>query len=59
MRGGGISASVLARRLAELVEAGVIEQDAGRHYVLSAGGRALADILALLDHWVPGNAPEG
>lgn len=47
----GISASVLARRLTELVAAGVIEQNAERHYALSADGRALTRILELLERW--------
>lgn len=50
-RGGGISASVLSRRLAELVEAGVLEQDAGRRYAVSSEGRALSGILAQLEGW--------
>lgn len=50
-RGGGISASVLARRLAELSAAQVIEQNANRDYALSAEGRALTRILGQLERW--------
>lgn len=50
-RGGGISASVLARRLAELVAAGVLEQDSEHHYLLTGDGRALVRILTELQHW--------
>lgn len=56
-RGGGISASVLARRLTELVDAGVLEQDAERRYVLSAGGSALTRILAQLERWAARDVP--
>lgn len=58
-RGGGISASVLARRLAELVDAGVLEQDAERRYALSADGRALMRILAQLERWAARDARGG
>lgn len=47
----GISASVLARRLAELVAAGVLEQDTERHYALSTDGRALTQLLGQLERW--------
>lgn len=50
-RGGGISASVLARRLADLVTAGVLEQNTERHYALSTDGRALVRILTELERW--------
>lgn len=50
-RGGGISASVLARRLDELVAGGVLAQDAERRYALSAEGRVLARILTQLERW--------
>lgn len=58
-RGGGISASVLARRLSELVAAGVLEQDAERHYALSADGHALTHILMQLERWAARDAPAG
>lgn len=50
-RGGSISASVLSRRLSELVEAGVLEQDARKRYEISPEGRALARILEQLEGW--------
>jgi DNA-binding HxlR family transcriptional regulator len=46
----GMSASVLAERLAELREAGIIELDRGG-YRLTPGGEELADTLAQLDAW--------
>lgn len=55
-RGGGISASVLARRLAELVSAGVLEQDPEQRYVLTATGRALTQILRELERWAARDA---
>lgn len=51
-RGGGISSSVLARRLAELAEAGILAQDEGRRQcTISSQGRALARSLAQLEGW--------
>jgi DNA-binding HxlR family transcriptional regulator len=47
----GISPSVLSARLAELVEAGIVEQDAGRRYRLSGRGRELAKVLYDLNRW--------
>jgi DNA-binding HxlR family transcriptional regulator len=47
----GISPSVLSARLAELVEAGVLERDAVRRYRLSGRGRELARILYELNRW--------
>jgi DNA-binding HxlR family transcriptional regulator len=47
----GISPSVLSGRLGELVDAGVIERDAGGRYRLSGRGRELARILYELNRW--------
>jgi DNA-binding HxlR family transcriptional regulator len=47
----GISPSVLSARLGELVDAGVLERDAGRRYRLSGRGRELARILYELNRW--------
>jgi DNA-binding HxlR family transcriptional regulator len=57
----GISPSVLSARLGELVDAGVLERDAGRRYRLSGRGRELARILYDLNRWAeqPGVSSEG
>ena len=47
----GISPSVLSARLGELVDAGVLERDAGRLYRLSGQGRELARIRDELNRW--------
>jgi len=47
----GISPSVLSARLGELVEAGILEQDARRRYRLAGRGRELARILYELNRW--------
>ena len=47
----GISPSVLSARLADLVDADVIERDGGRRYRLSGRGRELARILYELNRW--------
>jgi DNA-binding HxlR family transcriptional regulator len=47
----GISPSVLSARLAELVEADVVEKDTGRRYRLSGRGRELARVLYELNRW--------
>jgi DNA-binding HxlR family transcriptional regulator len=47
----GISPSVLSARLAELVEAGVVERDGSRRYRLSGRGRDLARVLYELNRW--------
>jgi DNA-binding HxlR family transcriptional regulator len=47
----GISPSVLSLRLRELVEADILERDAGRRYRLSGRGRELARILYELNRW--------
>ncbi len=64
----GISKNILTRRLAHLVEHGVLERvDAGRHgqryeYVLSAKGRDLFTVITALrqwgDRWVYGEGNE-
>jgi DNA-binding HxlR family transcriptional regulator len=47
----GISPSVLSARLQELLAAGVLERDGGRHYRLSGRGRELARVLYELNRW--------
>jgi DNA-binding HxlR family transcriptional regulator len=47
----GISPSVLSARIGELVDADVLERDAGRRYRLSGRGRELARILYELNRW--------
>jgi DNA-binding HxlR family transcriptional regulator len=47
----GISPSVLAARLRQLDEAGVVEQGSGRRYRLSGRGRELARILYEINRW--------
>jgi len=46
-----ISPSVLATRLGELGEAGVVERDGLRRYRLTGRGRELARILYELNRW--------
>lgn len=50
-RCGGMSSSVLAQRLAELGEAGVVTSSNGTGYVLTGEGRTLLHALAPLDSW--------
>jgi DNA-binding HxlR family transcriptional regulator len=47
----GISPSVLSARLAELVDARVVEREPGRRYRLSGNGRELARILYDVNRW--------
>lgn len=47
----GLSPSVLNARLAELREAGIVEQRAGEGYALSAEGERLLAALAPLQTW--------
>ena len=47
----GISPSVLATRLRELAETGVIERDPTRRYRLTGSGRELARLLYELNRW--------
>jgi DNA-binding HxlR family transcriptional regulator len=47
----GISPSVLATRLRELGEIGVVERDPTRRYRLSGRGRELARLLYELNRW--------
>jgi DNA-binding HxlR family transcriptional regulator len=47
----GISPSVLSARLAELLDARVVERDAGGRYRLSGRGRELARVLYELNRW--------
>ena len=46
-----VSPSVLSTRLEELVEAGVVERDGSRRYLLSGRGRELARVLYELNRW--------
>jgi len=52
-RCGGVSSSVLADRLRELGEAGIVRH-AGDGYVLTPAGRDLLERLAALDDWAAG-----
>ena len=47
----GMSPSVLSQRLAELVEAGIVEQGEGQQYGLSGQGEGLLRALAPLNEW--------
>jgi DNA-binding HxlR family transcriptional regulator len=47
----GVSPSVLADRLRELVDFEVLERDAARRYRLTGRGRELARILYELNRW--------
>ena len=49
-RCGGVSSSVLADRLAELREAGIVER-ADDGYRLSARGSELAEVVLLMARW--------
>jgi DNA-binding HxlR family transcriptional regulator len=55
----GISPSVLSARLAELVDAGVLERDPGRRYRLSGRGRELARLLYELNRWAEAQQQTG
>lgn len=50
-RCGGMSSSVLAQRLAELAEAGIVAGSDGTGYALTAEGRSLLEALGPLDRW--------
>ena len=50
-RCGGMSSSVLAQRLAELGEAGVVSASDGGGYAITDEGRALIDALSPLEGW--------
>ena len=50
-RCGGMSSSVLAQRLTELGDAGVITSSDGAGYALTDEGRTLIHALAPLDSW--------
>jgi DNA-binding HxlR family transcriptional regulator len=47
----GVSAAVLRERLVEMLEVGIVEQDAARHYQLTRIGAELLDALAPLNKW--------
>lgn len=47
----GISSSVLAQRLRELGQGGVVERAGGRRYRLTPAGRELARVLYDLNRW--------
>ena len=48
---GGLSPTVLNRRLAELRRAGVVELEKGRGYALTSEGRALGEALLSMNDW--------
>ena len=48
---GGVSPSVMQRRLHELRDEGVIEKIPGLGYRLSASGEKLFQVLARLENW--------
>lgn len=50
-RCGGVSPTVLHRRLRELREAGLVDHEEGRGYALSALGAGLLDNLLPLTRW--------
>jgi DNA-binding HxlR family transcriptional regulator len=50
-RCGQMSSSVLAQRLAELAEAGIVSAPDGTGYALTGQGRSLLDALAPLNDW--------
>jgi DNA-binding HxlR family transcriptional regulator len=50
-RRAGISPSVLAQRLQQLGDAGVVERGSGRRYRLSGRGRELARVLYEINRW--------
>ena len=50
----GMSSSVLRDRLAELVEARILDTDAEGHYGLTADGRGLLEALQPLSRWADG-----
>jgi DNA-binding HxlR family transcriptional regulator len=50
-RCGGMSSSVLAQRLSELADAGIVAGSKGEGYRLTGEGRALLYALAPLDQW--------
>ncbi|MEV0012894.1 helix-turn-helix domain-containing protein [Streptomyces sp. NPDC047973] len=52
----GVSSSVLADRLRELGQAGLVEH-AGEGYLLTEQGRTLQESLAPLDAWASGWRP--
>jgi DNA-binding HxlR family transcriptional regulator len=51
IQSGEISTSVLAQRLRELVEAGIVERDDAGAYALTRHGRELAELLLPLNAW--------
>jgi DNA-binding HxlR family transcriptional regulator len=46
-----VSPSVLSTRLAELSEAGIVERDGAKRYMLTASGRELARLLYEINRW--------
>ena len=52
----GVSPSVLATRLRELAELGVVERDGARRYRLSGRGRELVRMLYELNRWAESGA---
>jgi DNA-binding HxlR family transcriptional regulator len=53
----GVSPSVLAQRLRELSDAGIVERDRMRRYVLSGHGRELARLLYEVNRWAHRGVP--
>jgi len=53
-RSDDVSPSVLNARLGELRDAGIVEQQAGAGYALTADGRRLLAALAPLQQWAAG-----
>lgn len=47
----GMSSSVLAQRLGEMTEAGIVSGSNGGGYALTGEGRALIDALEPLESW--------
>jgi len=50
-RCGGMSSSVLAQRLGEMTDAGIVSGSDGGGYALTGEGRSLMGALAPLDSW--------
>ncbi|MGZ5313215.1 MAG: winged helix-turn-helix transcriptional regulator [Solirubrobacterales bacterium] len=46
-----VSPSVLSTRLGELTEAGIVERDGSKRYMLTASGRELARLLYEINRW--------
>jgi DNA-binding HxlR family transcriptional regulator len=53
----GVSPSVLAQRLRELSDEGIVERDRVRRYQLTGHGRELARLLYEVNRWAQRRAP--